>query len=183
MSRLPYPDPSELPEETRAFFEALPFKLNIHRMMASAPTCLRGYLSLGRAILRKQALEARLRELTILRVATLSRSDYERTQHIPIARACGATDADIDAMERGDPAALDARAALVLRFTDECVRDVRVSDGTFEQARKIFSAREIAELTLTIGFYMMTARFLETLAVDAEPPAKDMAESFRQSTR
>ncbi len=183
MARIPYPDPSDLPEEVRAFFEGLAIKLNIHRIMASAPTCLRGYLSLGNAILRRQALDPRLRELAILRVATLSCSSYERTQHVPIAKACGATDADITAIERGVPSGLDPRAALVLRFTDECVRDVRVSDATFEEARNIFSPREIAELTLVIGYYMMTARFLETLAVDAEPPAKGMAELFGRGAR
>jgi 4-carboxymuconolactone decarboxylase len=183
LARIPYPDPSDLPEDVRAFFEGLAIKLNIHRMMAGAPTCLRGYLSLGSAILRKQALDSRLRELAILRVAALSPSSYERTQHVPIAKACGATDADISAIEGGDPSRLYPRAALVLRFTDECVRDVRVSDATFEEAKKLFSPREITELTLTIGFYMMTARFLETLAVDAEPPAKGMAELFAPGAR
>ena len=178
MARLPYPDPASLPEKPRTLFEGLPAKLNVFRMLLNAPTCLRGFLTLGTAVLAKQTLGARLRELAILRVATLSRADYEWTQHVAIAKACGATDADVAAVRAGDLGALDSKTALVIRFTDECVKDVRVSDATFEEARTSFPPREIAELTLAIGYYMMVARFLETLGVDAEPADPQMAAAF-----
>ena len=178
MARLPYPDPAAAPEKARALYEALPVKLNLFRMLLQAPDAMRGHLTLGNAILARQKLDPRIRELTILRVAALSPSEYERTQHVPIAKACGATDAEIAAVAKGDFASLDPRAALALRFTDACVRDVRVPDALFEEARVAFPPQEIVELTFTIGYYMMTARLLETLGVDLEPPAEGMAERF-----
>ncbi len=53
----------------------------------------------------------------------------------------------------------------------KCVYRVRVSDATFAALRLFFTEEEIAEATLLIGHYMMTARFLETLGVelDSEP--------------
>jgi len=178
LARLPYADPAAAPEKARADFEALPAKLNLFRMLLHAPGALRGYLMLGGAILSRQKLDPRIRELAILRVAALSPAEYERTQHVPIAKACGATDDEIAAVAKGDLASLDPRAALALRFTDACLREVRVPDALFEEARAAFSPQEIVELVMTVGYYMMTARLLETLGVDLEPPAAGMAERF-----
>jgi alkylhydroperoxidase family enzyme len=56
----------------------------------------------------------------------------------------------------------------VLRFTDEVVRDVKASDAAFEAVAAHLSHREVSELLLTIGFYMMVCRFLENLEVEIE---------------
>lgn len=183
MARLSYPDPAAAPEELRNLFQALPTKLNIFRMLLQAPTCARGFLSLGSAILQRQKLDPRLRELAILRVAALSGAAYEWTQHVPIARAVGVPDAEIAAVEHGTPEALDARAAAVVRFTEECVRDVRVSDATFAAARAHLGEQEVAELVLAIGYYMLVARFLETLGVDHEESRPEWVAGFRPAPR
>lgn len=173
MARLPYVDLESAPQEIRETIERLPVKLNIFRMMAHAETCVRPLIGLGTSILGRQQLSAKLRELAILRVASLSRAIYEWTQHVPIAIAVGATEAQVKALEAGDAAAscFDEGEKLVLRFTDELVRDVRVSDASFALARDRFSEREIIELVLAVGYYMMIARLLETTAVDLENPA------------
>ena len=178
MARLPYADPDAAPEKARALFDALPVKLNLFRMLLHAPSAMRAYLMLGNAILARQKLDPKIRELAILRVAALSPAEYERTQHVPIAKACGASDAEIAAVAKGDLASLDPRAALALRFTDACLREVRVPDALFEEARGAFSPQEIVELAITVGYYMMTARVLETLGVDIEPAAAGMASQY-----
>ena len=183
MARLPYADPAAAPEKARLLFDGLPVKINLFRMLLHAPSALRGYLTLGNAILARQKLDPRIRELAILRVAALSPAEYERTQHVPIAKACGATDAEIAAVARGDLSVLDERAALALRFTEACLREARVPDALFEEARGAFSPQEIVELVMTVGYYMMTARLLETLGVDLEPPAAGMASQYGLKTR
>ena len=60
------------------------------------------------------------------------------------------------------------RLSVAVRFVDECVTRVKVSDSTFADAKEIFSPGEIVEMTLLTGFYMMIARFLATLAVDLD---------------
>jgi alkylhydroperoxidase family enzyme len=179
MARLSYPDPASVPEDARKLLEAMPAKLNVFRMLLQAPTCMRGFMSLGGAILRHQQLDPRLRELAILRVAALSKAGYEWTQHVPIARAVGASDAEISAMEHGASDGLDTKARAVVRFTEECVRDVRVSDGTFAEARKHLGEQEVAELVLAIGYYMLVARWLETLGVDHEESRPEWVAGFR----
>ena len=173
MARLPYIDPATAPEHVRELLERLPVKLNVFRMMANAESDFRPLVGLGTAILGRQKLSAKLRELAILRVAALSPARYEWVQHVPIAQATGAADAQIAALERGDIAgdAFDPLERAVLRFTTEVVREVRASEPTFAELARRLSAQEIVELIVTVGYYMMIARLLETTAVDLDPPA------------
>jgi len=173
MARLPYVDPATAPEPVRQILEALPVKLNVFRMMAHAETAFRPLLSFGTAVLARQQLSPKLRELAILRVAQLSPARYEWVQHVPIAKATGATEAQVAALERGDIEAgcFDPLERSVLRFATEVLRDVRASDAAFADLAGRVSPREIVELILTVGNYMMIARLLESTAVDLDPPA------------
>jgi alkylhydroperoxidase family enzyme len=173
MARLPYVDPASAPEQVRELLERLPVKLNIFRMMAHATTDFRPLVGLGSAILARQKLSPKLRELAILRVAVLSPARYEWVQHVPIAQATGATTAQITALERGEITAdvFDAVERAVLRFTTEVLCDVRASEATFAETARHLSAQEIVELIVTVGYYMLIARLLETTAVDPDPPS------------
>ncbi len=173
MARLPYVDPNTAPEHVRDALERVPVRLNIFRMMAHAESNFRPLLRLGTAILSQQQLDAKLRELAILRVAQLSPARYEWIQHVPIAKAVGVTQAQIDAVETGnvDAGCFAADERLVLQFTTAVVRDVRAPDALFAAVRERFSPREIVELILAVGFYMTMARLMETTGVDLEPDA------------
>lgn len=170
MARLPYVDPEAMPPAVRSVYDRFPVKLNIFRMAAHAETCFRNLIALGGDILARQQLSPQLRELAILQVASASRASYEWAQHVDIGRAVGVSEAQIEALERGDGEAVcfDEDERWVLRFTREMLRDVRVGDETFTRTAARFSPREIVELTLTVGYYMMIARLLETTGVDAE---------------
>jgi alkylhydroperoxidase family enzyme len=155
---------------------ALP-PLNIFRMLVHAESLVRGFARLGTSILAQASLDPRLRELAILHVAKRSPAAYEWQQHVPIARTCGASDAEIAALERGDLAApcFGERERAVLRLTDELIAGPRASDATLAAMRTHFSDRELCEAVLTIGYYMMVARFLETTGVDLEHDGGDAA--------
>jgi 4-carboxymuconolactone decarboxylase len=56
----------------------------------------------------------------------------------------------------------------VLAYADEVTEGVRAKKATFKRLGKFLSEQEIVELTLTIGFYGMVARFLEALEVDVD---------------
>jgi alkylhydroperoxidase family enzyme len=174
MARLPYRDLETAPAETRTALAAFP-PLNIFRMLAHAETLLRGFGMLGAAILGRSALDARLRELAILHVAARSPAAYEWQQHVPIARTTGATDAEITAIERGDLGAscFGARERALLHLADELLARPRAGDATLAAMRAHFSDREVCEAILTIGYYMMVARFLETTGVDLEHDSAD----------
>lgn len=173
MARLPYVDPATAPDKVREILERLPADLNVFRMMAHAETSLRSFLALGTSILSQQKLSAKLRELAILRVASLSRAEYEWVQHVAFAKAVGVTDEQVEVLERGaiDGDVFDDEEKLVLRFVTEVVEQVRARDDTMEAMKQRFSPREIVELILATGYYMTIARLLETTGVDLDDAA------------
>lgn len=171
MARLPYIDPESSHPKVQDALGRLP-DLRIYRMVGHAETAFRPFLRLGGAILGQLELSPRLRELAILRVASLSRAEYEWVQHVSLALGAGVTQAQVESVERGDidGEAFDAVERTVLRFTTEALERVHVSDETFRAAAKQLTPREIVELLLTIGYYRMVATLLETTEVDLDPP-------------
>ena len=48
---------------------------------------------------------------------------------------------------------------------------MRASDAAFDAVARRLSLREVVEIILTVGYYMMIARLLESTAVDLDQPA------------
>ena len=170
MARLPYLEIETAAPKARELLERLPVKLNIFKIMAHAETNFRPLIMLGTSILTEQQLSARLRELAILRVARLSRAEYEWVQHVPIAQMTGVSDEQIAALERDDTTAacFDPVDRVVLQATDEIVRDGGPLDATFAALSAHFSHREIVELVVAVGFYMVMARLMISTRIDVE---------------
>jgi alkylhydroperoxidase family enzyme len=172
MSRLPLIDPLQTGEDLRAAFARMPMKLNIFRMLAHAENGAVPVLRLANAILHRQKLSDRHRELLILQVAHLEGGAYEWRQHVPIAAAVGISDAEIEAIAASqfNSAVFDAADRALLAFGKCVIEDVRVERAVFAQAQTHFSHREIVEAIVTIGFYMMMARLTEATETDLDPP-------------
>ena len=171
MARIPYPNPQDLPEKVRVAAEKLP-PLNIMKMFLNAPTNAIPLLAFGQSILTKQELDAHLRELAILRVAHLTGANYEWTQHVPLAKETGVTDAQVAALPQGaDSDAFNELEKRVIRFTDEVTQDVKASAETFAALEKDLGPRQMVELALAIGFYGMVARVMESFEVELESTA------------
>jgi alkylhydroperoxidase family enzyme len=170
LARIPYPDPSQAPDAVSDALGALP-PLNIFRMLAHAETALRPFLRFGGAVLQDLQLDPKLRELAILQVAARAEAEYEWVQHVAIGLAVGLTEDQIAAVERGaidtDPALGSAERA-VLTFTAELLETPRVSDETFAAVSAHLSPREIVELMLTVGNYLMLARVMTTLELELD---------------
>jgi alkylhydroperoxidase family enzyme len=177
VARLPYVDPAEASEPVRDALERVP-PLNIFRMMANADTAFRPWLRWGGALLSDLALDPLLGELAILRVARLTPyAEYEWVQHVPIAKAVGATDEQVTALERDEPESecFSADQQTVLRFTSEVVREARASDITVAALRERLSPREVVELLMVIGQYMMIARVMATTDMELDEPVDPSA--------
>ena len=160
MSRIPYPELADLSEAKRAFVEAPTHRiLNVVRMALHTPDGLwERQRDLSVATVLMSTMDPLLREVLILTVAHLSRSDYELFHHLSIARNLGMDEATLQAIARGDHAALEGARRVVAQFTAEVVRDVSPSDATLAEARALFSDPLIFEMIAIIGVYMMTAR-------------------------
>ncbi|MGI5521569.1 carboxymuconolactone decarboxylase family protein [Micromonospora sp. CA-259024] len=164
-------NPADAPAAVReALQAALPLKF--FRVMANAETAFPDWMRWGGTLLKDLALDPLLREIAILRVAGLSDVRYEWVQHEPIARSVGATDAMIHALGRDEIEAdcFSADQRLVLHFTTEVVRDVRPSDETATALTGRLSPREVVELLMVIGQYMMIARVAAATDLELDEP-------------
>ena len=146
--------------------------LNLHRAVAHSSSALRNFLRLGNSLLLYGRLDAKLRELAILRIAQISGADYEWAHHVPIAKQAGVGDAQVQALAdwRGaDGFSPSERAALEYV---EAALHCSVTDDVFEAARSQLSEEEITELTLVCGYWGMVACILLALKIDVEPSSK-----------
>ena len=143
--------------------------LNIFRTLAHHPRLLRRFNGLGGAFMTRGLLEPRLRELVILRVAWLSRCDYEWGQHVVIAEQQGIPPAEIEALTDDLSAghwSEQEKAALMV--TGRLIDDCSIEDDLWAALTAHFSAPELLELLMLIGFYRMTAGVLNAVAVTRE---------------
>jgi AhpD family alkylhydroperoxidase len=165
--RIALPGDEELEPDQRELLARLP-ALNIFRMVAGAPRAMRPFLQLGSAVL-STALDARRREIAVLRVAFATGARYEWAQHERLARTAGVTQAEIDTVATEQPVrSLDDESNLICRVADEVSREVRLSDEALEAIIDRYGPREAAELILLVSYYNMVSRFLESTRVQLE---------------
>lgn len=144
--------------------------LNVFRVLLRHPQLARSVDRMLAQLLWRNTLDARLRELVIMRVGWLTGSVYEWTQHWRVAMQLGVEPDDLLGVrdwERYDAFGLTERA--VLAATDETVRDGKVSDETWAACvGALDDEHALLELVAAIGWWRMIASVLETLRVPLE---------------
>ncbi|HVX77415.1 MAG TPA: carboxymuconolactone decarboxylase family protein [Bradyrhizobium sp.] len=172
MARIEYSDPANANDRTREVL-AKNRNANIFRMMAHSPRYLEQYCRLGRAIRSEGELDPVIRELAITRTGILCEAPYEIVAHKRIGKSVGVTDEQNEALENWQAATCFSevqRAALA--FTDETVGLRRPTDATFDAIAAKLTPGALVELQLSVGFYVMTSKFLETFDIDLQPVAE-----------
>src|SRR6201999_4235257 len=95
MARLPYLEADQIAPEYR---DMLKRNTNLHKLLVNSPDMARAFSGLGVYIRHNIKLDPRLRELAILQVGWLEKSEYEFTHHVKIGKEFGVTDDDIAAL-------------------------------------------------------------------------------------
>jgi alkylhydroperoxidase family enzyme len=168
MARIDYSDPARLDEHTNGIV-AKNRNANIFRMMAHSPDYLRQYCRLGAAIRFRGELDPVLRELAITRTGILCEAPYEVVAHKRIGKGVGVTDAQNAALEDWKKTdCFDEVQRAALAFTDEIVTLRKPTDATFNAIAAKLTPGALVELQLSVGFYIMTSKFLETFGVDMQ---------------
>jgi len=171
-TRIPYPDPETLSEEKREVLAKFNPMLNIMRMLMVAPDPFwRGQRALGRSAVVDTTISDQHRELLVLRVAYLSKSDYELYHHLPLGKTAGLSDAKCEAMRTGDFAVLDEPERALAQFVTETVLDIAPGDATLAAMRTHFPDPQIMEVVMIVGYYMMIARVIAVSGIGTDEPA------------
>jgi alkylhydroperoxidase family enzyme len=169
MARIDYSDPAGSSDRTREILDKNR-NANIFRMMAHAPRYLEQYCRLGRAIRHEGELDPVVRELAITRTGILCEAPYEVTAHKRIGKGVGVSDEQNAALDNWQAAScFDELQRAALAFTDEIVKLNKPTEATFNAVKTRLTSRALIELQLSIGFYIMTSKFLETFGIDPQP--------------
>ncbi|WP_295139666.1 carboxymuconolactone decarboxylase family protein [uncultured Reyranella sp.] len=178
MARLPYLEPDQVAPEYR---DMLKRNTNLHKLLVNSPDMARAFSGLGGYIRFKSKLDPRLRELAILQVGWLEKSEYEFTHHVKIGKEFGVTVEDIKGLmaeTEGKPSQLEPLAKAILRGAREMVKDLGMSDATFAEIKKDLSDEHMTDLVLTIAFYCAVVRVLATMQIDNEPQYKEVLKQY-----
>jgi len=146
--------------------------INIYRMLLNSPALAESWFNHSNAVRWKTTLDGRLREIVIIRMGHLAKSQYVLRQHVPsLALADGMTLEECDALADWRATTLfSARERAALAYADTMTRDIEVPDTIFAEVARHFDPRQTVELTVLIGTYNMNARVLQALRLDLEPP-------------
>ena len=149
---------------------AMMAELNVFRVLLQHPTLAKSLNGLLSMLLFRGKLDARLRELVIMRIGWVTGSVYEWTQHWRVALQLGVEESDLLAVRdwKAHDHWSDTDRA-VLAATDETLESGCVSAGTWaECAKHLPSESEQLELLGAIGTWRMISQILRSLQVPLE---------------
>src|SRR5258707_686223 len=110
ISRLPRLSEHPADPATAATFDMIRARggdlINLHLTLGHAGKIFQARQMLTYALRFDAVTPRKLRELAIMRTASISGSHYELAQHVPIALACGYTQAQIDSLDKWQQAGL-----------------------------------------------------------------------------
>lgn len=181
MARIPYLDVGDLADEDK---ELLNRPIALYRALVNSPGMTRAWGGLAEYMRYGSKLDKRLRELAIIQVGYLARSEYEYSHHTKLGLdQFGVTEADIHAISRESDEAEGAGGlpeceTVVLKAAREMVNAQAISAASFEKLSGYFSREDLVDLIVTIGFYCGVVRVLGSLEIDVEDEYAAYLERF-----
>lgn len=164
-------DPSQWDDEQKQVmrrWEPGPIS-NIFLTLARHPQLLKRWTVFGNHVLLKSTLPERDRELLILRIGWLCRSEYEWGQHVAIGRRAGLSDEEIRRVAEGPEApGWQPFEAALLRAADELHGDAFIGDATWKQLGERYGTQQLMDVVFTIGQYQLVSMVLNTLGIQRE---------------
>ena len=156
---------------------------NLFRMLAHAPSTFGPLGDLVHAMLGGLSLDIRHRELAIMHVDHVRNAFYGWAWHFAIARDEAAiTEEQLAALQKGDICSplFSDEDRTILAFIDEQIRNGVVSDETFRTARAYVDDRQLIELIIVNGAYVLIGNVMETTKLQLEwEPENPLARSPR----
>jgi alkylhydroperoxidase family enzyme len=149
-------------------------RLSIFQILLRHPRLARAFNDMLAVLLWDNALDARLRELVIMRLGWSTGSVYEWTQHWRIASSLGVPEHDLLGVREWEShPGFGPGERAVLAATDEVIRDGTVSDDTWDLLVAHLPGGEdqtkvLLEVVMAIGAWRMVSSLLATLEVPLE---------------
>jgi 4-carboxymuconolactone decarboxylase len=152
---------------------------NIFATSARNPKLTKVWDTFGMYLVKGSSLPPRDRELVILRMGWLCRSEYEFGQHTIVAKMVGLTPEEISRIIDGPEApGWTPFERIILRATDELHADAFITDATYSELAKRYDEKQLIDFVMTAGQYVTVSMFLNTFGVPRDQgvpgfPARD----------
>ena len=176
MARVPYPKKEDLPEQDRAIYERMVRERgggHIWLALANHPQVLEGVMAMAGALRNGTIFERRYRELGIVMVGLITKSDYEFDHHWNAALQAGVKRAQLENLAQFETSPhFDDQERAVLRYAKEATETGMVSDTTWSKLRGYFDTKQAMEVVLTVAWYNCVVRILLPLQIEHEPGFK-----------
>jgi alkylhydroperoxidase family enzyme len=137
--------------------------------LARHPDLTRAFHTFNGHVLFGSTLSPRERELLVLRVAAVRRSDYEWAQHAILAGDAGLRPDEIARVAEGPEAAgWSTLDRAMVAAVDELLGDAKVADGTWEALAGELDEQQLMDLVFTVGAYDALAMAFRTFGVELD---------------
>jgi alkylhydroperoxidase family enzyme len=161
-----------LPENSRhprLSTEGRPKALNALGTLAQHPELTKAFNTFNGHILYNTSLSPRQRELLVLRIAHLRRSEYEWRQHLVLAADAGLSDDEVAAIQEGPdaPGWSEVDAALV-RAVDELLAAACIADDTWATLAGELDIHQLMDVVFTVGAYDLIAMAFRSFGVELD---------------
>jgi 4-carboxymuconolactone decarboxylase len=144
------------------------------------PALAKAFLAFNAHHFYASTLDARVREILILRIGWLTRAEYEYLAHVSLGKKAGLTDEELARIGRGpDAPGWDPLDADLLRAVDELHKDAQIGNATYERLAAHFDAKQLMDLIAIVGCYGFLAMVLNTFRVQLEPIADPLDAATR----
>ena len=142
----------------------------LYSQLLHRPRLGAGIVAINEYFLHDTILCNPLRRVSILTTARETNDQYMFCAHARGARQDGVSEDTIQAIaQRRAPQSLSGDEALVVRYTQEMVRNRKINDATLNAVKDRFGVQWTVDLTGLISYYMLLGYLLQTFEVELKP--------------
>jgi alkylhydroperoxidase family enzyme len=147
--------------------------LNVIKMFAGTGDMYPALISMVNAVFAANDIDAKHREMIILRAAKVLDAPYEWQANAKMASNAGLSDADISAAASDGPVTgIDPEYVLICRATDELSRVHTLTDETVAALLNTFGATTTRRYIASIAWFNLLSLFLNGTRVPLETTDK-----------
>lgn len=171
MARIPNLTRDDLKPEDRSYFDAIVGSRGSVRgpygVLLQSPDLAARVAHTGTFVRFELDLPESLKETIIITTAREIENQYEFAAHAQLARQAGTSEDTIQAIAQGTaPQGLSGDEDMVVRYTQELLRQHKISDATFNAVRDRFGIQKTVEITALIGHYLLVGQILAAFEVE-----------------
>lgn len=147
---------------------------DLYRLLAHAPDLFEAWTRIAWPLRNAKHTERGLRELLIMRVAILTRAEYEWAHHWGLAVAAGVEEQKLHALAAWRESDLfDETERRALAFADALVEGGDVPPDIYAALSAHFEPAQVIHLALTISFYVCVSHMASAFELSLEPAYVD----------